>query len=55
MDVNNQKQFIAKIAEELHITSVEDWQKVTLDHIMAKGGRGLLRIYNGSYQRGTLC
>ncbi len=50
-DPQQQREFMDNLAKQLHITSHEDWHKVTHDILRQHGATGLLNRYNGSFSK----
>jgi hypothetical protein len=47
----NQRALMDQIAEKLHVTSMEDWYKVTTKQVAQNGAGGLLVRFNNSLHR----
>ncbi len=48
LEKQNQKRFLDSLAQELHITHVQEWSTLRVADIKARGGSGLLRYYGTS-------
>ena len=52
-DKENQKAFFDQLAIKWNIQRPEDWNKVTCDTMVRKGGSFINAYYNGSLKQGT--
>jgi len=49
--IENQKLFLDRLAEDLSLKSEEDWEKVSIKTLKEKGGSRLLQFYDGSLRK----
>eukprot|EP01027_Heterolobosea_sp_BB2_P016812 GEZU01023884.1.p1 GENE.GEZU01023884.1~~GEZU01023884.1.p1 ORF type:complete len:176 (+),score=33.57 GEZU01023884.1:114-641(+) len=47
-DVANQRAFLESIREDLGVVHLDDWCSVTVEDVMTRGGRGLLKRHRNS-------